>query len=106
MNNKKPKFPRRTPILRISLLSNADYSKICEVSEFKDLIMNEALIAIKEGVNKNKKSINLFEISDTKKCLIIKKEHWKNPLNEAMDYFISKEDYDKAIECRELIKKI
>jgi len=104
---KSNKYIKRViPILRIPLNTNADYDKICEVPEFKKIMMLETLLAIKEGIIKNKKSISLFEISDSKHCLNIDKKNWKPPLNTVMKYFIELEDYDKAIECRELLKQI
>lgn len=99
-------FKRRVPIIRISLTKDADYDKICEVPEFKNVVMHELVIAVKDGIRKNKKTIELFEISDTKMCLNIEKEDWKSSLNQAMEYFSSMENYDKCVECRELIKQL
>lgn len=103
---RKINIKRKVPILRISLNKETDYTKICEVPEFKDVIMHETLFAIKDGIEKGKNSILLFEISDTKQCINIDKKDWKEPLNTVMNYFTEREDYNKAIECRELIKQI
>ena len=97
---------RKVPILKIPLDNNEDFSKICEIPEFKFLIMNETLKAIKDGVKKKKKQITLFEISDSKHCLNIDKDNWKPSLNSAMEYFVNLDDYNKAIECRDLLKQI
>ena len=97
---------RKVPILQISLTANASYNEICDVPEFKDILMSETLIAIKEAVNSNKKYIDLFEISDSRKCIGFERKDWKGPLNKVMNHYSELEDYDKAIECRELIKKI
>lgn len=106
MKKHRRQFKRKIPILRISLIAGADYSKICEVPEFKDVVMNELVIAIKDGINKNKKIVELFEISNTKLCISIEKENWKTSLNTAMEYFTNLENYSKCIECRDLIKQL
>lgn len=100
------KSKRDVPVLRISLTHGNDYDKICEVPEFKHIVMHELVVAVKDGIIKNRKTIELFEISDTKMCLNIEKENWKSSLNQAMEYFTSLENYDKCVECRELIKQL
>lgn len=93
-------------IPRLLLLDDNDYSNLPNIPEFKKLLMGATFDAIKEGVNKNKKSVNLVEIVNVKKYVNINKEDWKTSLNEVMNYFSSIEDYNKAIECRELLKNI
>lgn len=97
---------RKVPVLRISLTSDSDYNKICEVPEFKNLVLHETLVAIRDGIRKKRKTTELFEIFDTKLCFNLHKEDWKTHLTTAMNHFSTLEDYDKAIECRELMKQI
>lgn len=107
MNSRRNRNPRRKiPVLRINLNTGADYKQICEVPEFKDVIMQELVIAVKDGLQKKKDYIELFEISDSKVCVNLEKKEWKSPLNEVLNYFSEKEDYDKCVEIRDLLNQL
>lgn len=96
---------RKIPILKLS--SNIRGTAILRNSPaVKDLVLNEAVTAIKDGILRNKKSISLFGIANSNLVLDLKKEKWKSTLQNSMDYFAELEDYDKCIEIRDLISKL
>jgi len=94
---------RKIPIL---FNPNIDSSLLKASPAVKDLILNEAVNAIKDGVLRNKKSISLFGIANSNLFINLKKEKWKSTLQNSMDYFVKLENYDRCIEIRDLIKKL
>lgn len=97
---------RKIPVFRVSAAPGASYSQLTEIPEVKAAVINETVIAIKEGIRTNKKSISLFEIAESDCYVELKKEKWKSSLENAIEYFLESEDYNKCIECRDLIKKL
>lgn len=97
---------RKVPVFRISARPGASYSVLTEIPEVKQVVIEETVLAIKEGITKNKKSAQIFEIAGSDCYLEIEKDKWKLSLEKALDYYAENEDYDKCIECRELISKL
>ena len=97
---------RKIPTLRLSVSPDVDYSEIVNVPGVKDTVMDELVLAIKEGVLNKKKSISLFALANTEYYINIKKEQWSTSLNNALNYYIDAEDYDKCVECRDILNKL
>jgi hypothetical protein len=104
--NKRSAMKRKAPIFRLSAVSGVDYSKLVENVEIKETIIVETIVAIKEGINKNKKSTPIFEIADSNCYVEIERTEWKSALENVIKYYLSKEEYDMCIECRDLINRI
>jgi len=102
----KRKMRRKIPILRICIEPGASYSQLKEVPEIKKVVLEEVMHAIKEGINKNKPSISLFEIAYSNYYIDLKKEKWKLTLKKVLEYYIEREEYDKCAEIRDLINKL
>jgi hypothetical protein len=100
------KLKRKVPVFRVHIMPGASYDQLTEIPEIKEVVIEELVIAIKEAVSTKKKSINLFEIADSNYYIKLDKSEFKRSLETALEYFIEKEDYDKCIECRELIKEL
>jgi len=97
---------RRIPTLKLSTSSDVDYSEIINIPGVKDTVMEELVLAIKEGMSKKKKSISLFALADTDYYINIEKEQWSTSLNNALNYYVGIEDYDKCVECRNILNKL
>ena len=97
---------RKIPTLKLSMSSDADYSEIINVPGVKEVVIDELVFAIKEGVLKKKKSVSLFALADTNYYIEIEKEQWEPSLNNALNYYVDVEDYNKCIECRDILKKL
>ena len=97
---------RKIPTLKLSISPDVDYSEIENIPGVKDTVMDELVLAIKEGVTSKKKSISLFALADTEYYINIEKEQWGTSLNNALDYYVKIEDYDKCIECRDILNKL
>lgn len=95
---------RKIPVLKIrNLQSN---SKLADIPGAKDLILNETFIAIKDGIDRKKIKTPLFGVSNSNTLIELKKDKWKQVLETTLEYFVEKEDYNKCIEIRDLIKKL
>jgi hypothetical protein len=103
---KTKKMRRKIPMLRVSVDQGADYSQLAEIPEVRESIIKETLCAIKEGIEKNKKTISLFEVAYSDCYIELDKPKWKPTLEKALNHFIEIEDYDKCIEMRDLISKL
>lgn len=97
---------RKIPTLRLSVSPDIDYSEIVNVPGVKNTVMDELVLAIKEGVTNKKKSISLFALANTEYYINIKKEQWSTSLNNALNHYLSIEDYSKCVECRDILNKL
>lgn len=103
----KPKRMRRkVPILRIKMERGASYDQIKDIPQLKDTVISETIYAIKDGIEKNKKVISLFEVAYTDCIIDLDKSKWKLALENVIEYYIEKEDYTKCAEIRDLITKL
>ena len=97
---------RKVPVFRINARPGASYDMLVEVPGLKEVIIEETVLAIKEGIKKKKKSIPIFEIAGSDCYLEIEKDKWKSSLENVLNYYIEREDYDRCIECRDLISQL
>lgn len=106
MRNIRTMKKRRIPVFNIYIEPGADYDRLIEIPEIKEIVIDELLIALDEAVNKRKKSINLFEITNSGYYIELKKTEYKTSLEKVLAHFIEKEEYDKCAKCRDLINKL
>jgi len=97
---------RKIPLFRVSANPGASYDVLTEIPEVRDIVIEETVLAIKEGIKKKKKSIPIFEIAGSDCYLEIEKDKWKPSLENALNYYAESENYDKCIECRDLINQL
>lgn len=97
---------RRIPILKVNLNPRINYSELGKIPEIKNIVLNETIYAIKDGINKKKNSIFIFEIANSDLLIELKKDDWESTLKNSLEYFIEIEDYNKCIEIRDLIEKL
>ena len=102
----KRKMRRKVPVFRVSAESGADYSILTTVPEIRKAVLDEAIYAIKDGIEKHKSSISLFEIADSSYYIELGKDKWKPTLEHLIEYYVEKEEYDKCAEARDLISKL
>ena len=97
---------RKVPVFRVNAKPGASYEMLTKVPGLRHVIIEETVLAIKEGIKKKKKSIPIFEIAGSDCYVEIEKDKWKLSLENAINYYVEREDYDKCIECRDLISKL
>lgn len=103
---KTTKMRRKIPVLRVSIEPGASYSQLKEVPEIQKVVIEEAIYAIKEGIEKNRPSISLFEVAYSDYYIELKKDKWKSTLEKVLEYYIEREEYNKCAETRDLINKL
>jgi hypothetical protein len=97
---------RKIPVFKVSIMPDEDYSIITEIPEVKKAVIKELVLAIKEGIKSNKKSISLFNLADSDYYIELDKEKWKQSLKRALSFYEMEEDYGKCIECRDLLNEL
>jgi len=97
---------RKIPFFRVTLSNGATYEQVKSNPQVRQVVIEELVKAIKEGVNKRKKSVSLFEIHNSGMLLELERDNWKQSLENALTFYVEKEDYNKCIEVRDLIKQI
>lgn len=103
---KKAMSRRKIPFFRVTLGNGATYEQVKSNPQVRQVVIEELVRAIKEGVSKRKKSVSLFEIHNSGMLLELERDNWKQSLENALTFFVEKEDYSKCIEVRDLIKQI
>jgi hypothetical protein len=59
-----------------------------------------------EGLKSGRKVIRLFELNGTGIYITSNQEDWKSGVQQALDYFLSLEQYDKCITARQLLTEL
>jgi len=76
------------------------------LTEHREMVFKYVVMEIEQGVKKNADHINLFQFGETRYMASIKKTQYIVALKEAMGFFVSKELYEEAGKCRDLIATI
>ena len=97
---------RQIPVFKVHVQSGANYNQLHEIPEVKEVVIEEIVYAIKDAIKRKKSKIELFEVANSEYYIELKKEQFKLSLQSAINYFLEKEEYDRCIECRDLITKI
>lgn len=97
---------RKIPKFKAVLSEGESYEMILKIPELREVVIEETLFAIKEGINKKKKSTLLFELVDLNYYIELKKDNWRSSLENVLEFYVEREDYDKCVECRDLINKL
>ena len=97
---------RQIPVFRVNVQPGASYDQLHEIPEVKEVVIEEVIVAVREAIKRKKSSIELFEVANSDYYLELKKDQFKISLETALEYFVEKEEYDRCIECRDLINKL
>jgi len=97
---------RKIPVFKVRVQPGASYDQLHEIPEVKEVVIEEIITAIKDAIKRKKSSIELFEVADSDYYLELKKDQFKPSLETAIEYFVKKEEYERCIECRDLINKL
>lgn len=97
---------RKIPVFRVHVQPGASYGQLHEIPEVKEVVIEEVVVAIKDAIKGKKKSIQLFEVAGSDYYIELKKEQFKSSLETALQYFLDKEEYDRCVECRDLLNEI
>ena len=87
---------------KIPIISLEDF----EAKAKKPLMMKTLVSNIAEGIEDKLESVNVAEIKNHDVILSVPKSEWKSGLENAMDYYIKKEEYEECSKIKKLIKKL
>ena len=98
MDPKKPQFPLK---MEINYDSIEELDEFVHNGEFRILLLENSLAALKQSIRKNKSECVLFDVTNLNLKVIIKKSNYKNLLNQILKYYEQIEDYQM---CSEIVK--
>ena len=87
---------------KIPIISLKDF----EAKAKKPVVMKSLVSNIAEGVDLDLESVNVAEIKNHDIIISVPKSEWKSGLENAMDYYIEKEEYEECSKIKKLIEKI
>ena len=87
---------------KIPIISLQDF----EAKAKKPLMMKTLVTNIAEGVEDNLESVNVAEINNYDVIVSVPKSEWKGGLENAMDYYIEKEEYEECSKIKNLIERL
>ena len=87
---------------KIPIISLKDFE-----TKSKKRIMYKSLVeSITKGVDLDLESVNIAEIKNHDILISVPKTEWKPGLENAMNYYIEREEYEECSKIKKLIEKI
>tara|TARA_R110002012_G_scaffold208509_1_gene378617 strand:+ start:306 stop:584 length:279 start_codon:yes stop_codon:yes gene_type:complete len=80
--------------------------KDLEAKAKKPTMMKSLVINIADGIEDNLESVNIAEIKNQDIIISVPKTEWKGGLENAIDYYIEREEYEECSKIKKLIEKI
>ena len=87
---------------KIPIISLEDF----EAKAKKPTMMKSLVLNIADGIEDNLESVNIAEIKNHDVIITVPKSEWKGGLENAMDYYIEREEYEICSKIKKLIKKL
>ncbi len=103
MKQGKPQA-RFAEIPSIPVLEEAEADVFFE--ENRNLVYGRILQAVTEGIKFGRDSIRLFELNGTNVYITSDKLDWKTGVQQALDYYVSVEQYGDCIKAKQLLSKL
>lgn len=94
---------RIIPVFRLVLDHDVPYSEVEKNPQVREVVMNELVDAVKDGIKRRRANISLFVINDSNYIVSLDKKQWKPSLQSALQHYEEKEEYNK---CSEIVKLI
>ena len=87
---------------KIPIISLEDFeTKTQKRKVYRSLVSN-----IEEGIKDKLESVNIAEIKNHDVIISVPKSEWKGGLENAMNYYIEKEEYEECSKIKKLIEKL
>ena len=78
-----------------------ELKELVDSEEFNQLLLDEAIITIKNALNKNRKSTRIFYVPNIECSVVLEKRNFNKVLNKAIEFYENQENYKK---CAELVR--
>ena len=87
---------------KIPIISLEDF----EAKAKKPTMMKSLVSNIAEGIEYKLESVNVAEIKHHDLILSVPKTEWKGGLENALDYYIEREEYEECSKIKKLIERL
>ena len=87
---------------KIPVISLKDF----ETKSKKRIVLKSLVENISIGVESNLESVNIAEIKNHDVIVSVPKTEWKAGLEQAMDYYIKREEYEECSKIKKLINRL
>ena len=87
---------------KIPVISLRDF----EAKAKKPIMMKSLVVNIANGIKDDLESVNIAEIKNLDVVVSVPKTEWKAGLENAMDYYIKKEEYEECSKIKKLINRL
>ena len=87
---------------KIPVISLKDF----EAKAKKRIVLRSLVENISIGVESNLESVNIAEIKNHDVIISVPKTEWKAGLEQAMDYYIEREEYEECSKIKKIIEKL
>jgi hypothetical protein len=77
-----------------------------EAKSKKPIMMKSLVSNIASGIEDNLESVNVAEIENHNVIISVAKTEWKDGLENAMSYYIEKEEYEECSKIKKLIERL
>ena len=87
---------------KIPVISLKDF----ETKSKKRIVLKSLVENISIGVESNLESVNIAEIKNHDVIVSVPKTEWKAGLEQAMDYYIEREEYEECSKIKKILKRL
>ena len=87
---------------KIPIISLKDF----ETKSKKRQVYKSLVQSITEGVEYKLESVNIAEIKNHDVIISVPKSEWKGGLENAMDYYIKKEEYEECSKIKKILERL
>lgn len=108
MKVKRKTAKRELPRIVYNVRSVEEYLQYASHDQTKDLIFRLALESIDYGIAEGKDTADIFCLPgvDGNSVYSVSKKEWKAVLKSAIDYYSYKKQYEKCIDCQQMINAL
>ena len=77
-----------------------------ELKSKKHQVYKSLIDGVTEAIKTDKEQIKLCEVKNTNVFITVEKPEWKKSLDSALQYYVSKEEYEECSKIKKLINKL
>ena len=100
---KVKKIKRLVPLLTLHAYTEEHFRFIESGIDGQDKVFTGAIDSIKYALAEGKNEAEVFLLQDYTSVVALHKKDWHTTLNKAMIFYADNGNFDKAIECQDLI---
>ena len=78
-----------------------ELKELVDSEKFNQLLLDEAIITIKNALDKDRKSTRIFYVPNIECSVVLEKRNFNKVLSKAIEFYEDQEDY---VKCSELVK--